>query len=332
MADISTYYPRIIGRELGLSPDTISPLLESTRLTGNDIYLKSSLPYSDFSIFLETALKYSQDPALGLRFGRHASLFGGGDLSVAAMAAPNLLEVLRVFSRFSQLQASFVGIDTQQDLEVLRIRGQDLSEMGSTRRTQHEVLVLTLQNSIEIILGRPFTEGRYYLSYPEPEYADQYSPLLHANFEFNAPLTGLDIPLALLDTPSPFYNEELWLKAQLRCAQLMDELRDSQVNIYNSQVLALLRSHQPPLPSIKTVAHELHVSERTLHRRLQEEGKAFRLLQNTVMQEWACRYLSESNLSVEAIAVQLGYQDSANFRRAFKRWQGCSPQTYRQGS
>ncbi len=74
----------------------------------------------------------------------------------------------------------------------------------------------------------------------------------------------------------------------------------------------------------------MFISKRTLARRLQSEGTAFRKIRDAILSQQAAAYLSDSNISVEAIAALLNYHDSANFRRAFKRWFKLSPDQYRQ--
>jgi AraC-like DNA-binding protein len=71
------------------------------------------------------------------------------------------------------------------------------------------------------------------------------------------------------------------------------------------------------------------VSERTLNRRLRGEGSSFREIKSALLQNWARQYLAETGHTVEAIAALLGYQDTANFRRAFRLWEGCSPGEFR---
>ena len=83
------------------------------------------------------------------------------------------------------------------------------------------------------------------------------------------------------------------------------------------------------LPDCEPILDRLHLSERTLNRRLQLEGASFRDIKAGVLQYWARLYLAETDLTVEAIGGALGYQDAANFRRAFRKAKGCSPQEYR---
>ena len=74
----------------------------------------------------------------------------------------------------------------------------------------------------------------------------------------------------------------------------------------------------------------LTISERTLNRRLQAEGSSYRDLKSDALANWAQLYLDQTDKSVESIAATLGYQDTANFRRAFRKRTGCSPSEYRQ--
>jgi AraC-like DNA-binding protein len=93
--------------------------------------------------------------------------------------------------------------------------------------------------------------------------------------------------------------------------------------------VALLNSSELPLPDLGDMASTLHLSQRVFNRRLQQEGSSFRELKTDVMPRWGKRLLKEADLSVEAVAATLGYQDSANFYRAFRRQEGCPPSKYR---
>jgi AraC-like DNA-binding protein len=82
-------------------------------------------------------------------------------------------------------------------------------------------------------------------------------------------------------------------------------------------------------PDLDAVARALHVSPRTLRRKLREEGSSFREVLGQVRKNLALDYLEQSNLSLEEIATLLSYEDAANFSRAFGRWVGDTPGRYR---
>jgi AraC-like DNA-binding protein len=74
----------------------------------------------------------------------------------------------------------------------------------------------------------------------------------------------------------------------------------------------------------------LFVSKRTLARLLEKEGSSYKQIRDQILSQQASGYLRNSDLSVDAIAFLLNYYDSANFRRAFKRWFNLTPSQYRE--
>jgi AraC-like DNA-binding protein len=80
---------------------------------------------------------------------------------------------------------------------------------------------------------------------------------------------------------------------------------------------------------MESVASELCVSLRTLRRQLSNEGTSFRALLDEVRETLAIQMLEETALTMEQIAVRLGYSDTANFFHAFKRWTGFPPKHFR---
>jgi len=81
---------------------------------------------------------------------------------------------------------------------------------------------------------------------------------------------------------------------------------------------------------IAQVAERLHVSERTLRRRLEAESTSFRATFEEIRDLLAREYLVETELTVAEIAHLLDYAETVNFRRAFVRWNGVTPSEYRQ--
>jgi AraC-like DNA-binding protein len=83
-------------------------------------------------------------------------------------------------------------------------------------------------------------------------------------------------------------------------------------------------------PTLEQIAPRLHMSARTLHRRLEDEGTSFRQILTEVRRELATRHLSERRLAIGEIAFLLGFSEPSAFHRAFKRWTGYAPLTYRE--
>jgi AraC-like DNA-binding protein len=81
--------------------------------------------------------------------------------------------------------------------------------------------------------------------------------------------------------------------------------------------------------SLGDIANHLALSERTLRRRLRALGTSYNKILQDLRSSTAQEWLRDSNLTMESIAWRLGYTETANFRHAFKRWTGQSPQAFR---
>jgi AraC-like DNA-binding protein len=77
------------------------------------------------------------------------------------------------------------------------------------------------------------------------------------------------------------------------------------------------------------VARELGLSDRTLQRRIIDDGATFRQLLLEVRQELAHEYLNRPEMDVTEVAFLLGYEDSNSFYRAFRTWEGTTPSQLR---
>jgi AraC-like DNA-binding protein len=82
-------------------------------------------------------------------------------------------------------------------------------------------------------------------------------------------------------------------------------------------------------PEIAAVARELGLSDRTLQRRIIDDGATFRQLLLEARQELAREYLNRPEMDVTEVAFLLGYEDSNSFYRAFRTWEGTTPSQLR---
>jgi len=84
-------------------------------------------------------------------------------------------------------------------------------------------------------------------------------------------------------------------------------------------------------PKIHAIARELHISSRTLQRRLQDAGYSFQRVLEEARHQLARHYLNSSMLELNETAYLLGYEDSNSFVRAFRTWEGVPPAHWRGG-
>ncbi len=83
-------------------------------------------------------------------------------------------------------------------------------------------------------------------------------------------------------------------------------------------------------PAIADIARALHISSRTLQRRLQDAGSSFQRVLEEARHQLARRYLNNSVLELNEAAYLLGYEDANSFVRAFRTWEGIPPARWRE--
>ena len=85
------------------------------------------------------------------------------------------------------------------------------------------------------------------------------------------------------------------------------------------------------VPTVDSVAKALHVSRRTLQRKLTAGGSTFNDLLNALREDMAKKYI-QLGMSSETVSQRLGYSDLSTFNRAFKRWTGMTPAQFNKQS
>ncbi|CAK9068574.1 Uncharacterized HTH-type transcriptional regulator Rv1395, partial [Durusdinium trenchii] len=162
----------------------------------------------------------------------------------------------------------------------------------------------------------------------EPPYAEQFKRWISAPITFNADYQSLTFRTRDLDAKVLTGNP---VNLRLLTAQCEKELAEVQSRTrLADRVREMLALNVAENPAIADVAKKLSMSERTLRRRLQEEGVNFRDLLKDVRHDLAVHYLRDTDARIEQIAERLGYRDTACFRQAFKQVEQLSPRQWRQ--
>ncbi|RIW32515.1 AraC family transcriptional regulator [Bacillus salacetis] len=138
----------------------------------------------------------------------------------------------------------------------------------------------------------------------------------------------LTIHRAHLDRPFVSYNAELLEILTPVLEQSLNEQPHSP-SITETVKWIMKRSLAGGRPDIQTIAGELGISDRTLQRRLTEEGTSFKHLLAKVRHEEAREYLADPSLDIKEVAFLIGYEDQNSFYRAFHLWEGATPLKWR---
>jgi AraC-like DNA-binding protein len=133
------------------------------------------------------------------------------------------------------------------------------------------------------------------------------------------------------DAQRPFVTRNAELLGML-APQFEEELRqeNGDENFIERVRVAIQQKLAGRRPNIEDIADALHISARTLQRRLQDEGASFQRVLEEARHQLARHYLNNSVLELNEAAYLLGYEDSSSFVRAFRTWEGIPPARWRE--
>lgn len=160
---------------------------------------------------------------------------------------------------------------------------------------------------------------------------DVFQKVFSSQVIFDSHRYALHFDRAYFLKPLPTANEVV-AKANDRCVEELIHKMSKPTLVTHVRQAIFEHLHREVPVTIERIAHHLGMSERNLQRGLQEESSSFRELFDQERQKLARRYLIESNQTICHIAHRLGFSDSANFGRAFKRWFNCNPLEFRESN
>ena len=330
---IPTSYSRIVARELGLQERELPRLLEGTGLPPHVLLAgdESRISGQQQLQVMTNARRISNDPAFGLRLGSQLTPRSHGPIGYLALSSPDLLTALKSLRDFLPIRIPFAQVDLHEQGQSIAC---DLTILLPAPTTQLRMLVecfaLVIQSLVESFLGRELREASIHFEYDRPAYGDRYEKYIHSELHFAQPASRVVLPAHLLTEANPEGDANSYAAARDMCAALLEQVPVTALSM-TDRVKRFLLAQPAGSVNEENVARSLYISRRTLARRLQAEGSSYRRIREDMMAEMAAVQLRQGQLSVESIAVLLGYHDSANFRRAFRRWYGCSPQSFRDG-
>lgn len=265
-------------------------------------------------------------PGLGLEVGSRFRLRMYGVWGFTLLASSTLRDAADVGLRYVELTYATAGIHLHETDEEAYLAVDDTAVPAPVRRFVVERELAIIRTILDTIVGEPVPSIRVELRFPGPGAPGRHDTVGGAPVTFGAGRNALVAPAALLDRPLPAADPHTMRLCERECRSLRARRVDGKIAAH---VRELLIHRHCAIPDMAVAAAELHVSTRTLYRRLALEGTSYRRLVDEVRQILATEMLTTEGLGVEQVAVRLGYADAAAFIRAFRRWTGSTPGAYR---
>lgn len=284
-------------------------------------------PPASISAVWDAAIKHTGNPDIGLALPEVPHPASFDSIAYAMMSCPHLLAGFERLLRYMRIVSDAATIELHPEeggygmTVVLDDGGRPLP------RARIEFVLVTILNLCRWLTGRDIRPVAADFPYPVPDNVDAYTKAFRCPLHFNAAIHQIHFAMSDMMAPLPMANPELAAVVDRMAGQHLKRL-DSSGASYKIRELIIRRLPDGD-PLRADIAREMCLSERTLQRRLQEEGTSFNELVDDTRRELTEQYLTSSELPLAQIAYLLGFADQSTFFRACKRWFDISPGEYR---
>ncbi|MCA9534313.1 MAG: AraC family transcriptional regulator [Myxococcales bacterium] len=284
---------------------------------------------ADFSSLVRVLWDECEDELIGLT----ASPCPRGAFALACELAIHQETLGRSLDRFIAAHGVLtrdisLSLDLEGDMAVCRVRVQE-PELDPTGVLQ-ELWLMMVHRVASWLIARKIPVALVDFPYPRPPHADDYVSIFPGTHQFDTECAALHFSTRYVGLSTVRTESEL---ARFVHQKPVDATAvQGEDTTFSTRVRTMiLRQRGLPLtmPSLEEVAESMRMSTPTLRRRLREEGTTYRDLTRRLRHDVVLTKLADPHLSVGEIAHIAGFADAGNLTRAFKRWEGMSPTTYR---
>lgn len=268
----------------------------------------------------------TRGPTIGVEVALRVRLVDYQDVGVYLTATEDVADVLHQLENYCALFSNVVDVKTASTRDGIEFT----LHYNATVPLLHERLdFLAISGPVLVsqYLGRPLRLARAELTRPAPDDTRPWDEAFGVTVTWDAPITRFVVS-----------HEESKRRVLTRNEQLRRELKflldrrlraDRRAHPLDEIRAVMKKQFARQVPNIETVTAALHISARTLQRRLTDANTTFSDLLSELRREMAENYL-HLGMPVSAVAERLGYSDLRTFNRAFKRWLGQTPAQYQQ--
>ena len=284
------------------------------------------IPLATEELLWARAAELSGDACFGLHA---AALIRPGAFDVmdyAVRTAPTLREALERLARYNRLVHDVAAFRIVDVGATVRVEHGFVSPGHQPCRQASEFTLASLPVvAAQIAGGRALPALAVEFAHAAPAELAPYREVFGLVPRFGAEVSAISFDAARLREPVPDADPGLSRIVTAHAERLLAELAPPQPGLAEQVRRFIAESLDQGPPSLRQVAHRLHLSERSLQRRLDEEGCRFAELVEQVRRELALRYIADRKLALGEVAYLLGFAEPSPFHRAFKRWTGMTP-------
>ena len=285
------------------------------------------IPVSTMQRAWTLAVELSGDPCFGLSLAdvlQPAALHG---LGLSMLASSTLKESITRVARYQKIISTSLGIQIEKRadgyLVSLCTKGYPAAPVPATI----DGILSVLLQVCRMTASPQVSPKRVKIAHSEPGCAQRFIDFFGCPVIFSAGENSMLFDHPTLDEELYSANPEL---ARANDRTVIDYLDSFDRKSLTTRVREQIIEHLPGgLPREERIAHDLHMSLRSLQRALKTERVSYKQIVDEIRQTLATRYLEDNRYPIIEISYLLGFSEQSNFTRAFKRWTGSTPVKYR---
>jgi len=277
---------------------------------------------------IEGCVRQLDDPGFVIDIAEHVPVETYDVMGFAMRSAPDLATAVEIGQRYQSLYTSASLFEVKRSAAALDVWFRPSGPLPLAARCATESAVGQWLQVARQLAGTRLVPTYVGFRHKEPKSVARHRAFYGVEPEWSAPLAairfhGADAALPVRQADTSLHS---FLLRAAEAALAEHRPLDSFVEQVRTVAAELLPSGKL---DVAHVAARLATTERTLRRRLTEQGTTFLELRDTLRAELARKYLAEKALPIAEIAFLLDFADERAFRRSFQRWTGKSPAQYR---
>jgi AraC-like DNA-binding protein len=285
------------------------------------------IPYAVLDGMLERMVALSGDDNLGLHLARPDLVDQDDPATLVVLTSATLRDSLERGCRYQRVWGDGERFRLEETEAGVRMRFTPVGPWRPAHRHMAEATLVQLAAGGRFLTGVDLRPLRVRFAHPAPADLREHEAIFGAPLEFGAPVN--DVEFSHEDARRPFVHADALLNSLFerqaqRALERLPKLSTTGERV-REQVRATLAGGDF---SFAAVARALRLPARTLQRRLAEEGQSYAGIVEALRRELSQAYLRR-RMSIAEVSFLLGYAEPAAFHRAFKRWWGTSPESFR---
>lgn len=288
--------------------------------------------FSDICNVFQHAIHDTQQPNLGLLLGSNEGQVAMGILGFAMQACKNVAEAMQTALHYHPISGSVLdlAVHIQTDYcEVEVFERYPNGALNSLNTVFCDEIFASMITCLNMMLGDHQELILLELSYDGSAYVEDYQRIFNCPIQFNSTRNLIRFNKNILSRTLKNYSPANYHTAIKICDSAFDQFKQINQPSLVKVLQHLIVNHLPERFDMQQAAQHFHLSERHLRRLLINEGANFQLIKQQVLADKAKNLLNE-NYTISEISYILGFSELREFRRAFKKWTGYSPTTYKQ--